>query len=59
MIELVDEDALAVFERQVSARESFKHALKERTLIELNTKIGATCLRMSRTDETEAHFDER
>ena len=51
------EDALAVFEQQVAALESSEHALKERSLIELNAKIGATYLRMGRTDEAEAHFD--
>ena len=50
-------DALAVFERQVTALESSEHALKERSLIELNAKIGATYLRMGRTAEADTHFD--
>ena len=50
-------DALAVFERQVTALESSEHALKERSLIELNAKIGATYLRLGRINEADIHFD--
>ena len=50
-------DALVLFERQVAALESSDHALKERSLIELSVKIGATYWRMDRTEEAERHFD--
>lgn len=36
------DEALRVFQQQVDALESSDHALKERTLIELDCKIGAT-----------------
>ena len=50
------EDALAIFERQVTAWASSEHALRERSLIELNYKIGATYHRMGRSDEAERYF---
>ena len=50
------DEALRVFQQQVDALESSDHALKERTLIELDCKIGATYLRMKRTADADRHF---
>ena len=51
------DEALTAYEREVSALASSAHALKERSLIELNQKIGAAYLRLGRPDEAERHFD--
>ena len=50
------EEALEVFQRQVDALGASDHALKERTLIELDYKIGATYLKKGREAEAERHF---
>ena len=50
------DEALRVFQQQVDALESSDHALKERTLIELNYKIGATYLKMGRPAEADRRF---
>ena len=50
------DEALANYEREVAALAASDHALKERSLIELNYKIGATYWRMDRRDEAERHF---
>ena len=49
-------DALRVFQKQVDALSASDHALKERSLIELNYKIGATYLRMDQPEDAERHF---
>ncbi len=49
-------DALRVFRQQVDALSASDHALKERSLIELNCKIGATYLRMDQHEDAERHF---
>ena len=49
-------DALRVFQQQVEALSGSDHALKERSLIELDCKIGATYLRMGQPDDAEQHF---
>jgi tetratricopeptide (TPR) repeat protein len=50
------DDALAAYEREVSAIKVSDHALKERSLIELDHKIGATYLKMGRTEDADRHF---
>jgi serine/threonine protein kinase/Tfp pilus assembly protein PilF len=49
-------DAHAEFERELVFIGSSDHALRDRTLIELNVKIGATYSRQGRGDEAERHF---
>ena len=50
------EDALGVFQQQVDALAGSDHALKDRSLIELDCKIGATYVRMGQHDDAERHF---
>ena len=50
------EKALQVLEEQVEALSASGHVLKERSLIELNYKIGATYVRMGRTEDAERYF---
>ena len=50
------QDALHVFHQQVEALSGSDHALKERSLIELDCKIGATYLRMGQHEDAERHF---
>ena len=50
------QDALHVFHQQVEALSGSDHALKERSLIELDCKIGATYLRMGQHENAERHF---
>ena len=50
------DDALCVFQRKVEALSVSDHALKERSLIELNYKIGATYLRTGQHEDAEQHF---
>ena len=49
-------NALRVFQQQVEALSGSDHALKERSLIELGCKIGATYLRMGQPEDAERHF---
>jgi non-specific serine/threonine protein kinase len=51
------EDALREYERGLSFVASSDHALKERTAIELNIKIGAAYPRLGRGAEAGRHFD--
>ena len=50
------DEALRVFQQQVDALESSAHLLKERSLIELDYKIGATYLKMNKAEDAERHF---
>ena len=50
------EDALREYEREMAFIAAGDHALRERTLLELNVKIGATYLRQGRHDDAERHF---
>ena len=45
-----------MYERQLASLASSEHALRERSLIELNQKLGAAHLRQGETDKAEHHF---
>jgi tetratricopeptide (TPR) repeat protein len=49
-------EALREYERELAFIGSGDHALRERTLIELNVKIGSAYLRQGLRDEAERHF---
>jgi non-specific serine/threonine protein kinase len=49
--------ALREYERELAFIGSGDHALRERTTIELNVKIGAVYLRQGRDDDANRHFD--
>ena len=51
------DEALTAYERQVSALDVSEHALKERSLIELNQKIGAAHLRLGQPDQADRYFE--
>jgi tetratricopeptide (TPR) repeat protein len=51
------DEALKEFERELSFINSSDHALRERTNVELNVKVGATYFRMGRLEDAERHFD--
>ena len=51
------EDALREYERGLAFVRSTDHALKERTVIELNIKMGAAHHRLGHTAEAARHFD--
>ncbi len=50
------EGALREYERELVFVGASDHALRERTLLELNIKIGAAYLRLGRGDDAERHF---
>jgi tetratricopeptide (TPR) repeat protein len=50
------EGALREYERELAFVGASDHALRERTLLELNIKIGAAYLRLGRGDDAERHF---
>ena len=50
------EDALREYERELAFIGASDHALRERTQLELNVKMGAAYLRLGRHDEAERHF---
>ena len=50
------DDALREYEREMAFIGAGDHALRERTLLELNVKIGAVYLRQGRKDDAERHF---
>ncbi len=50
------EEALREYERELAFIGAGDHALRDRTLLELNVKIGAVHLRQSRGDDAERHF---
>ena len=50
------DEALREYERELAFIGAGDHALRERTLLELNIKIGAAYLRLGRHDDAERHF---
>jgi tetratricopeptide (TPR) repeat protein/predicted Ser/Thr protein kinase len=50
------DEALREYERELAFIGSGDHVLRERTLIELNVKIGAVYQRQGRRDEADRHF---
>jgi tetratricopeptide (TPR) repeat protein len=50
------EDALREYERELAFIGSGDHVLRERSLIELNVKVGAVYLRQGRIADAERHF---
>jgi serine/threonine protein kinase/tetratricopeptide (TPR) repeat protein len=50
------DDALREYEREMAFIGAGDHALRDRTLLELNVKIGAVYLRQGRTEDAERHF---
>ena len=50
------DEALREYERELAFIGASDHALRDRTLLELNVKIGATYLRQGRTEDAERHF---
>lgn len=50
------DEALREYERELAFIGSSDHALRERTFIELNVKIGAAYQRQLRTEDAERHF---
>jgi eukaryotic-like serine/threonine-protein kinase len=51
------DEALRAYEKELSFIGSSDHALRERTQIELNVKIGAAYHRLGRMDDAKRHFD--
>ena len=51
------DSALREYERELAFIASSDHALRERTSIELNVKIGAAWHRLDRPDDANRHFD--
>jgi serine/threonine protein kinase/Tfp pilus assembly protein PilF len=49
-------EAIREYEREMAFIGAGDHALRERTLLELNVKIGAAYLRQGRKDDAERHF---
>jgi serine/threonine protein kinase/Flp pilus assembly protein TadD len=49
-------EALREYERELSFIGAGDHALRDRTQLELNIKIGAACLRQGRAEDAERHF---
>ncbi|HEY0872779.1 MAG TPA: protein kinase [Vicinamibacterales bacterium] len=50
------EGALKEYERELAFINSTDHALRERTNIEINVKVGAAYLRMGQIDDANRHF---
>jgi tetratricopeptide (TPR) repeat protein len=50
------DEALREYEREMAFIGAGDHALRDRTLLELNVKIGAVYLRQGRRDDAERHF---
>jgi serine/threonine protein kinase/Tfp pilus assembly protein PilF len=50
------DEALREYERELAFIGASDHALRDRTLLELNVKIGAAYLRQGRTEDAERHF---
>lgn len=48
--------AIREYEREMAFIGAGDHALRDRTLLELNVKIGAAYLRQGRKDDAERHF---
>ena len=51
------EEALKEYERELAFINSSDHALRERTNIEINVKVGAAYHRLGRSDDAARHFD--
>ena len=51
-------EAIKIYERGVATLANSDHALKERSLIELHSKLAATYQRMDQPDDAERHFGE-
>ncbi|MDQ3346641.1 MAG: hypothetical protein M3545_01595, partial [Acidobacteriota bacterium] len=51
------EDALKEYERELAFIGASDHALRDRTLLELNVKIGAAHLRLGHPEDAARHFD--
>jgi len=51
------DDALRAYEREMAFIGSSDHALRERTQIELNMKIGSVYFRQGKTEEASRHFN--
>jgi serine/threonine protein kinase/tetratricopeptide (TPR) repeat protein len=51
------DEALREYERELAFIASSDHALRDRTLIELNVKLGATYHRLDRAEDAARHFD--
>ena len=51
-------EAIKIYERGVAALAASDHALKERNLIELHSKLAATYQRMDRPADADRHFTE-
>ncbi len=51
------EAAVDVFTQQITELATSGHALKERSLIDVDYKLGATYFRMGRADDAQEHFD--
>jgi non-specific serine/threonine protein kinase len=51
------DEALKEYERELAFINSSDHALRERTSIEINVKVGAAYHRMGRADEAVRHFN--
>lgn len=51
------DEALKEYERELAFLNSSDHALRERTNIELNVKVGAAYHRKGRAEEASRHFD--
>jgi tetratricopeptide (TPR) repeat protein len=50
------DEALHEYERELAFIGSSDHALRDRTLLELNVKIGAVYLRQGRAEDADRHF---
>ena len=50
------DEALREYERELAFIGAGDHALRDRTLLELNVKIGAVYLRQGRGEDAERHF---
>ena len=51
------DEALRAYEREFAFISSSDHALRERTQIELNVKMGSAYHRLGRADDAKRHFD--
>ena len=49
-------EALREYEREMAFIGAGDHALRDRTLLELNVKVGAVYLRQGRQEDAERHF---
>ena len=52
------QEALKIYEQEVTALSGSDHALKERSMIELHSKLAATYHRLGQADDADRHFAE-